>query len=138
MVSQLLVIIFGFLAFYHVKNIQTFEIKLGMSDFFTPIIVGYLSKIIISLNLIACILLLIFKRKWVFLLSGFVLLLYVAYNLVLYFKPGSDCGCANILFSNMSIPIQLSLFSFLSILSFLSAISFKKANNSIQSSQSAK
>ena len=138
MVSQLLVIIFGFLAFYHGKNVQNFEIKLGMSDFFTPVIVGYLSIAIISLNFIACILLLIFKRKWVFFLSGLVLLLYASYNLVLYFKPGSDCGCANILFSNMSIPIQLTLFSFFSILSFLSAISLNKVNNSIQFSPAVK
>jgi len=131
-VSQLLFIIFGFLTFYHIKNFESFEIKLGMSDFFTPAIVGYISKIVISLNLIACISFLLFKRKWTYFFSAFIFLLYSVYNITLYFKPGSDCGCANILFSNMSILLQLILFSSLSIISSLSTLLFKKTNNTQQ------
>lgn len=131
MVSQLLIIVFGFLTFFHLKNIEAFEIKLGMSNFFTPIIIGYLSKIAILLNLTACISLLLFRKKWIYIFSGFILTLYLLYNTILYFKPGSDCGCANILLSNMSIPLQLILFSLLSVISFLPISLLKKYSNEV-------
>ena len=130
--SQILVVMFGFLAFYHIKNFQTFQIKLGMSDFFTPVTVGYLSKIIISLDLIACISLLFYKRKYTYFLSGCILIFYSIYNFALYLKPGSDCGCANILFSNTSTLLQLTLFSLLSFISFISISLLNKTSNSVK------
>ncbi|MDQ0640228.1 hypothetical protein QF042_003793 [Pedobacter sp. W3I1] len=88
--------LFFLLTMYHLKFRQTFLVKVGMTDFFPPFLVGVLSFAMPILTAINGLFLLLRSEKKssiYFALATFSF--YTLYNLFLYIKTGDDCGCSN-------------------------------------------
>ena len=85
-----------FLAFYQYWYRDSIMLKLGMSHFFSPAFVGFLTYFMMVFNLLSAVYLVFKKSPLAIILSLIVFTSYSVYSVVLMITTKSYCGCANI------------------------------------------
>ncbi|MFT4202668.1 MAG: hypothetical protein QM610_02025 [Chitinophagaceae bacterium] len=111
----ILSVFFIFIGILHFKHIQSLQIKMGLSHFFSPNLVGILSFIVPILDVFTGVSILLLNAPKIALWTGMVIsTAYLIYNIALYAMTGNDCGCANVFF-DINLKCQIFLFSLMII-----------------------
>lgn len=117
-VETALILLLVALAIYQFRHREPIMVKIGLSHFFNPSMVSVVAYSLITSYLVTAALLFLFKSPWLMILPLLIFGFYCIYNLSLYRKTNSDCGCANIFF-DVSLKLQVKVAAGLMLLTLL-------------------